>query len=46
MSGSKQSPVVSALEKNAHVLRSTEPGGSTTDLGALGTMIGVDEACL
>ncbi|MFI2415892.1 erythromycin esterase family protein [Streptomyces sp. NPDC018947] len=39
-SDSKQSTVVSALEKDAKVLRSTEPGGTTTDLRALGTIIG------
>lgn len=36
----KQTAVVHALEQGAHPLRSTEPGGSTTDLRALGAMIG------
>ncbi|MGW2010723.1 erythromycin esterase family protein [Streptomyces nigrescens] len=37
--GGKQNPV-RALEQAAHPLRSTEPGRSTADLRALGSMIG------
>ncbi|MFF3125217.1 erythromycin esterase family protein [Streptomyces sp. NPDC057908] len=37
--GREQNPV-RALEQAAHPLRSTEPGGSTADLRALGSMIG------
>ncbi|MFJ1544970.1 erythromycin esterase family protein [Streptomyces sp. NPDC088246] len=37
--GRGQNPV-RALEQAAHPLRSTEPGGSTADLRALGSMIG------
>ncbi|MFF5210265.1 erythromycin esterase family protein [Streptosporangium sp. NPDC000396] len=37
--GGEQNPV-RALEQAAHPLRSTEPGRSTADLRALGTMIG------
>ncbi|MFJ5718522.1 erythromycin esterase family protein [Streptomyces sp. NPDC093149] len=37
--GRGQNPV-SALEQAAHPLRSTEPGGNTADLRALGSMIG------
>ncbi|MFF1906224.1 erythromycin esterase family protein [Kitasatospora sp. NPDC058218] len=37
--GRKQDPV-RALEQAAHPLRTTEPGRNTTDLRALGTMIG------
>ncbi|MEU9123442.1 erythromycin esterase family protein [Streptomyces sp. NPDC048506] len=37
--GGKQNPV-RALEQAAHPLRSTEPGGNTADLRALGSMIG------
>ncbi|MFJ2783377.1 MULTISPECIES: erythromycin esterase family protein [unclassified Streptomyces] len=33
-------PVVRELDRIAHPLRSTEPGGRTTDLRALGAMIG------
>ncbi|MFI1828638.1 erythromycin esterase family protein [Streptomyces sp. NPDC020412] len=35
-----QDPVVRALDRIAHPLRSTEPGGKSTDLRALGAMIG------
>ncbi|MEU6998848.1 erythromycin esterase family protein [Nonomuraea sp. NPDC046570] len=37
--GGKQNPI-RALEQAAHPLRSTEPGGNTADLRALGAMIG------
>ncbi|GAA3079444.1 erythromycin esterase family protein [Streptosporangium carneum] len=37
--GEKQSPIF-ALEQTARPLRSTEPGGNTADLRALGAMIG------
>ncbi|WP_405716184.1 MULTISPECIES: erythromycin esterase family protein [unclassified Streptomyces] len=37
--GGKQSPV-HALERAAHPLRSTEPGGNTADLRALSAMVG------
>ncbi|MFF9511406.1 erythromycin esterase family protein [Streptomyces sp. NPDC014724] len=37
--GREQNPV-RALEQAAHPLRSTEPGGNTADLRALGSMIG------
>ncbi|MFF1902915.1 erythromycin esterase family protein [Kitasatospora sp. NPDC058218] len=36
----RQAAAVRALERAAHPLRSTEPGGRTTDLRALGAMIG------
>ncbi|MDH6708490.1 erythromycin esterase [Kitasatospora sp. MAA19] len=36
----RQNTVVRALERAAHPLRSTEPGGRTDDLRALGAMIG------
>ncbi|MFD4397395.1 erythromycin esterase family protein [Kitasatospora sp. NPDC058397] len=36
----QRSTVVRALERSAHPLRSTEPGGSTSDLRALGAMVG------
>ncbi|MFE3069183.1 erythromycin esterase family protein [Streptomyces sp. NPDC059247] len=35
-----EDPVVRALDRIAHPLRSTEPGGRTTDLRALGAMVG------
>ncbi|MFJ4906860.1 erythromycin esterase family protein [Streptomyces sp. NPDC093249] len=35
-----QDPVVRELDRIAHPLRSTEPGGKSTDLRALGAMIG------
>ncbi|MEU2561981.1 erythromycin esterase family protein [Streptomyces longispororuber] len=36
----QEAAVVRALERVAHPLRSTEPGGRTSDLRALGSMIG------
>ncbi|GAA1185847.1 erythromycin esterase [Kitasatospora gansuensis] len=36
----RQAAALRAIERAAHPLRSTEPGGRTTDLRALGTMIG------
>ncbi|MFJ7260544.1 erythromycin esterase family protein [Streptomyces globosus] len=38
--GTGDSAVVRALERAAHPLRSTEPGGLTDDLRALGSMVG------
>ncbi len=38
--GDQRAPVVRALEHAAHPLRSTDPGGRTTDLRALGEMVG------
>ncbi|MEV4195519.1 erythromycin esterase family protein [Streptomyces toxytricini] len=38
--GSGDAAVVRALERAAHPLRSTEPGGRTGDLRALGSMVG------
>ncbi|MFI8929470.1 erythromycin esterase family protein [Streptomyces sp. NPDC053474] len=35
-----QDPVVRALDRIAHPLRATEPGGRSTDLRALGAMVG------
>ncbi|GAA3388303.1 erythromycin esterase family protein [Streptomyces roseoviridis] len=36
----REQAVVRALERTAHPLRSTEPGGRTADLRALGSMLG------
>ncbi|MFF4171620.1 erythromycin esterase family protein [Streptomyces sp. NPDC001744] len=36
----REAAVVRFLERDAHPLRSTEPGGGTTDLRALGAMVG------
>ncbi|MFD9337847.1 erythromycin esterase family protein [Streptomyces sp. NPDC060028] len=38
--GGRQADALRALERAAHPLRSTEPGGATTDLRALAAMIG------
>ncbi|MFE2279670.1 erythromycin esterase family protein [Streptomyces sp. NPDC059454] len=39
-SGRTTTSVVDAIERSAHTLRSTEPGGSLRDLGPLGRMVG------
>jgi erythromycin esterase len=42
-SGQHARSVVEAIERSAHTLRSTEPGGSLRDLNALGRMVGSAE---